>query len=64
MWVTYSCMLYAHSHIHLLMISFSSMGVNVEGVLQDLETKEHVTIHPSKVSATYICFIQVRLQKD
>lgn len=64
MWVTYSYMVYAHSHIRLLMISFLSMSVNVEAVLQDLETKEHARIHLSKISVIYICFIQVRLQKD
>lgn len=57
MWVMYSYMLYARSHIHLLMISFSSMDVNVEAVLQDLETKEQATIHLSKVTVIYICFI-------
>lgn len=47
-----------------MMKSFASMGQNVEAVLQDLETKEQATVHLSKVSVIYICFIQVKLQKD
>lgn len=56
--------LYAHSHINLLRKSFASMGQNVEAVLQDWETKERATIHLSKVSVIYTCFIQVKLQKE
>lgn len=57
-------MLYTNSHISLLMKSFASMGQNVEAVLQDLETKEQAIVHLSKVSVIYICFMQVKLQKD
>lgn len=57
-------MLCAHSDISLQIKNFDTVNQNMEVVLQDWVTKEHTSSHLLKISIIYICFIEVKLQKD
>jgi len=57
-------MLYAHPGISLQIKNFATVNQNREAVLQDWVTKEYTSSHLLKVSVIYICFTEVKLQKD